>query len=440
MQRLADGDVIQRAVQHDAPAYTDKGGRAGAVRVENIRGSSLDAGANAPSVDVFGWPELKAAGHTLANPGANNSHYNAVRMHLWNGRLGGPGGDARNLAPGPAQTNSSMSAGPETASKGAVDGGLRIWLETEVWYQHSTGNAHDFTSVIPNRMRMQWGYMEKPDGSAASTYLFNNVALNAGAAQPPAWDVTIDQPAGALGVAAQQQYRTLTDGDTVQLDALLAAASIQEKAQAYALVTPALQKHMLLRYPAVYAGMNAASQTAALSGLSGAEVRHLAETTLGLTDARQIHDMILEPLLADQARLEDAFGQFGGQMQGDLLRVGGWTLLKELGATGTALRKASKTVFNIAPKGARYALLDSMSRDEIETLLNGRIDKALFDGWARFKGKSTAWDRWNFINHRVPKAMGKSYWSKQSFDRSREKYDAKKASDNRPRRDVGKYG
>ena len=109
--------VIQRAIKYDDPVKTLDSGRAGRVEVENIRGKPYGESHNSPSVAPFGWPELHTAGHTLANPNANNSHYNAVRMHLWNGRLSGPGDQTWNLAPGPAAVNSSMSAGPEIGGK-----------------------------------------------------------------------------------------------------------------------------------------------------------------------------------------------------------------------------------------------------------------------------------------------------------------------------------
>lgn len=125
--------------------------RAKEVYAENLRGEPLEPAANSPSVSPFGWDELWTAGHTLGNRGGNSSHYNAVRMHLWNGRLGGPGNKTWNLAPGPAKVNSMMSAGPEMAAKLLVDAGHSVWIRTKVSYMNNSTNANDFTSVVDRK-------------------------------------------------------------------------------------------------------------------------------------------------------------------------------------------------------------------------------------------------------------------------------------------------
>ena len=231
--------IVQRATVRDhtmafeTPAYTPNNGRAGRVSVNNIRGKPLGEAANSPTAGTrpIGWDELYNKGHTHANPNANKSHYNAVKMHLMNGRLGGPGTNVNNLAPGPASINSSMSAGPEKAAKAAVSAGKFIWLETSVTYQNNTVNANDVTSVVPNSMTMSWGYMANRSPTN----------FTRGPAQGPAWSETIDQPAGALTVPQQTAYKGFTN--TVDLDAQLNAGGVlvshQELAQAYTLVATA---------------------------------------------------------------------------------------------------------------------------------------------------------------------------------------------------------
>jgi Domain of unknown function (DUF4157) len=388
----APAPVIQRTIAFGAVAYAEKSGRAGSVEVENIEGKPLGAGANAPSVNVFGWPELWAAGHTLG--AINTTHYNAVRMHLWNGRLGGPGNQAWNLAPGPAQINSSMSAGPETASKDAVSAGHKIWLKTEVWYQSSSGLANDFTSVIPNRMKMEWGYM-------------TNIGAR-GPAEPPAWDVPIDQPAGAMTPTQQAVYRGLKDTDTGVLDGMLATASVQTKVQAYTLVTPALQKHMLLKYPDVYRSMSEAERSTALGTLSVSEIDTL-KTLLGIGNIRGFYNEIVFYLLDNAGKLQAVYTALSDPQKKELVEYGGWEVLQPLGATAEPLAKAHWSVFKLYPDVAKYNLLDAMSDVEISTLLGGSIDYSLFVNWAKARGCTTAYSIDNYVTPRLTSDMAQNF-------------------------------
>lgn len=387
--RSASG-VTQRFVALNARvAYTPKNNRAGAVEVENLDGTPYGAGANAPSVDVFGWQQLMAAGHTHAN--VNSTHYNAVRMHLWNGRLGGPGNDWRNLAPGPQQINSSMSAGPETASKDAVSAGDTIWLKTEVWYHSNSGLQTDFQSVIPNRMKMEWGYMLGTGGR--------------GAAQPPAWDVPIDQPAGALSASQQAAYTTLGDLQTADLDTLLAHAAVQTQAQAYSLVTPALKKHMLLHYPDVYQNMGDAERTTALGGLSVAEIDAL-KTLIGVANVPGFYNEIMYFLLADQPKLQDVFKALPGGEKTTIALYGGWELLYALDTEAEPLAKADWRIFSLYPAYRQYDLLDDMSPDAISTLTGGRIKFKLFEAWGEDRVEDpNAFDISNYVAKRLTDGM-----------------------------------
>jgi hypothetical protein len=412
--------VIQRVVNHDAPNYTPKNGRAGSVEVENIWGTPYGPSANSPSIDVFGWPELYTAGHTLANPNANNSHYNAVRMHLWNGRLAGPGDDAKNLAPGPATINSSMSAGPETSAKDAVANKGTIWLKTEVWYQNSTGVANDFTSVVPNRMKMDWGYMLATNGKLAK----NGAGVTKGPAEAPAWDVNIDQPAGSLTTTRQAEYRGLTDADTVNLDTMLTGTSNQEKAQAYGLVTPALKKHILLKYDIIYVGMADTERTNTLNSLNGLEIINLI-TLLGISaDHRMIVNEVLQNLYASRPQLKAVFAQFTPAAQKELLQYGGLNLLVALEEKGENIAKTDWHIFKIYDETRKFALLNTMLRSEISELLNDEVKVDLFNRWANFNGHTTADDKYNFIRTKVNIEMSTKYNRALRFERREEQYQA----------------
>ncbi|MCP5116851.1 MAG: hypothetical protein GY953_38995, partial [bacterium] len=298
-RRRSSAPVIQlKGIDNDPPSVTPKGGRAGIVDVENIHGATYGQAPTSPSVDaVFGWQHLHAAGHTLGN--AHSTHYNAVRMHLWNGRLDGPGDKKWNLAPGPAAINSSMSAGPEMAAKLAVDGGGRIWLKTEVGYQNNGADANDFTNVVPSRMKMEWGYMlTAEDNIAPHIDLFGNSApVKRGPAMAPDWDMAIDQPAGAMTELRKVEYRTLRDDQTADLDLMFAAVSNQEKAQAFEVVSPVLQKHIILNYPEVFMSMGLATRSAALTALDLPSALHLIGTVLRITEPHRLIAEVYHPLI-----------------------------------------------------------------------------------------------------------------------------------------------
>jgi Domain of unknown function (DUF4157) len=420
-------DIVQRSIDHDAPAYTANSGRAGSVEVTNIRGKPLGPSANAPPQNqyVFGWQQLHAAEHTLAHPSTTRSHYNAVRMHLWNGRLGGPGNDDRNLAPGPALVNSSMSAGPETASKDAVSAGYRIWLKTTVTYQNNPGVATDFTCVVPNNMTMSWGYMEDSLGNKAPMYsLGGPTVYTQGAAEPPGWSMAIDQPPGALSSSVKAAYQGYTATDTAALDLRLGTASRQELGQAFGLVIPDLKKYMVLKYRDLYLNMQDTDREEVLTALTVDQIKDLINTTLGLqaTDYRIIYDLVLETLstFTDLTKLQTLFDSFSTILKGSLLTYYQWDLLQHLGDVGRALRKTNRTTFNYAPKGAQYGLLDKMSKSEISTLLNNRSDKKLFDDWAKFNNNKNTDERFRFIQSKVPQALADKYKDSQKIERREE--------------------
>ncbi|MFC5449798.1 hypothetical protein [Paenibacillus aestuarii] len=381
----AVSQMLQRRIDHDAPNYEDKNGRAGKVSVENIRGTSLGPGANAPRVEPIGWRELHDGGHTLAHP--DSTGYNAVRMHLWNGRLDGPGDEELNLAPGPAQINSLMSAGPEQSAKEAVDQRGKIWLETEVSYQNDNVQANDFTSVVPNEISMDWGYMNGNNRGAAEV----------------TWSETIDQPAGALTDDQKDEYRELDDEE--DLDDKLSTASNQEIAQAYNLVIPDLQKYMLLNYDTIFLGMLDEDRETALSTLDENEVIALINM-LGYSDDHiAINFYVLNNLLDDTTLLQDVFKKFSADLQYRIVTYVGEQLLFDLEDYGTELIKAERRYFAILSEEEKYNTLDSMDEDEIDNLFLARIDNNLFENWARSRGNNSDDEAESFFEDNVSKAL-----------------------------------
>ncbi|MFE1288863.1 hypothetical protein [Streptomyces sp. NPDC058751] len=413
----AQAPIVQRATETDGtmtfetPAYTTDQGRAGRVSVNNIRGTALGAAANSPTPGTkpIGWDQLYNHGHTLSNPNPNNSHYNAVKMHLMNGRLGGPGNNTNNLAPGPATVNSSMSAGPETAAKQAVNSGHWIWLETAVAYQTNTVNASDFTSVIPNIMTMSWGLMTN-----ASPTDFTR-----GAAQPPAWSVAINQPAGALTAGQQAAYQALAT--TAQLDAVLRnpvngalLVSGQELAQAYALVTPTLQKHMVINYHDIYLGMDETTAAATLMTLTPAEGYALARALVPTGDPSLIAELVLEPLYsaAGQATLQNIFTLFPTADQVALAVRRSGEILPYIGALGVTLAQTNRTVFNLYDDATTDTILGVLTGTQIDNLLNGSHGwYDLISEWCdrSLGGPATADQREAFLQPRLSGRMMSTY-------------------------------
>ena len=426
----AAAPVMQlKGIENDTPSVTPKGVRAGIVDVQNIRGQTYGEGHNSPSTDaVFGWQQLHAAGHTLGNP--HSTHYNAVRMHLWNGRLDGPGDKTWNLAPGPATINSSMSAGPETASKLAVDGGQRIWLKTEVFYQNSGSDANDFTNVVPNRMKMEWGYMLTADDKIAPNIdLFGTAApVKRGAAMPPAWDVSIDQPAGAMTATRKGEYQALRDDQTGDLDLMFATVSNQEKAQAFEVVTPALKKHIILSYPEVYGSMGEGTRSAVLTTLDLPSVLKLIKDVLLIAQASRLISEVYHPLIVtgQTVRLQLIFKNSATiASQEDQLVAGKWDLIQHLGDEGSWYLKSSYRYFNYVPNDRQPAILDAvlpiMMDSFLETFPGGTTRKLVFDRWAKSKGHTKPGDRLSFIRGKTGNKWADEYQKKMKWDFAKEK-------------------
>lgn len=398
----ASEGIIQRQIFHDPAKFEDDHGRAGLVEVENLRGEEYGPGENSPSVAPIGWNELKDAGHTLANGLPHNSHYNAVRMHLWNGRLGGPGGDVRNLAPGPAQVNSAMSAGPEKGAKDLVEDGNAIWLSTEVTYQTNTVNASDLSSVIPNHIHMEFGRMVPASGGPGKMR-----------GSGVAWDADIDQPAGALTADKQLLYKGVS-GEPA-LESLLHNTSKQEKAQAYGLVPDPLKVPLILKHPEVYQGLGDPEKTAALGAMTAPQVIELI-MALGHPSVGGLIDEVLEKFDAPNL-LSNVFMLLDGALQVKVATHRKGAILGALGQTGKDLARTNYAVFSLyQPRGTagalndQYAILDAMNPNQIGVLLPNRIGGEFFDGWALACGGAVSpEDKLNRIGPRVLPEMANRY-------------------------------
>ncbi len=371
---LTDG-VVQRAYELNRPVdVTTKrfDHRALELRVENLSGQSLGPAANSPSVSPFGWDELWNAGHTLGHRGAHSSHYNAVRMHLWNGRLGGPGNEKWNLAPGPAKVNSMMSAGPETSAKLLVDAGHSVWLHTTLGYLNHSTNANDFTSVVPHRIDMEWGVM----GHAASG----------------TWGSDIDLPVAPLSGPAALEYQTWDPNDAPGLVHKLSTASDQVRAQAYDLVPDdALRLAILQAYPQIYQGMDQLAQGQVLQKLSDPDLATFVGS-LGPDPEQLIHLAVL-PLagVGEAMRAQRVFGALTPQQQRAMLLAFKGPLLQHLGAIGDAFSKTDATIFEYNARMQKARLLGELAAaNQLNAFLAPRSRpqrKQLFDLWASENGQ-----------------------------------------------------
>lgn len=385
LQRLAgnravsDALAVQRAYQlmpnkERDVTYTFDGHRAVKAEARNVRGQSLGPAANSPTASPFGWQELRNAGHTLASGLDHSSHYNAVRMHLINGRLGGPGDDKRNLVPGPAKINSMMSAYPETLAKGLVDAGNSVWLRTEVTYQGNSTNAHDFTSVVANRIKMEWGV----EGHAGTS-----------------WETDIELPVAPLQGADAARYQSWASGNGAALVADLQSKPMQVKAQVFDLVTHNDLKIDILRaFPDVYFGMEPATKGAILRDVNAMHQLPAFLATLHATDtrAKTVEQVLLPLAAAGQTPL----------VQSEFLRLFPaaadqraaivdykWQLTQHLGPIAEALAKTDKVVYSYFPEAAQAGLMDVMPRGEMSAFLAGRTSRErqeCFNNWANERG------------------------------------------------------
>lgn len=349
--------------------------RAKTVRAKNIRGETLGAAANSPSVEPFGWSELKTAGHTLANTSGHNSHYNAVRAHLMNGRLGGPGDEKWNLAPAPAQVNSLMSAGPETAAKNLVDAGHTIWIETTVSYHGNSTTANDFTSVVPNHILMKWGTM---DGNGPEKVPLKD------------WSTSIDLPVAPLQGHEAQEYKDWDSGKSAELVSKLSTQSNQVRAQAFDLVSHDNLKFEIIKaYPSVYLSMERRTKGQVLGRLNVTSRTEFL-TVLGVVTSldRLVEEAILPLAVAGYPLdAQQLFANVNESGQRVMLISWKRELLDHLGAIGNTWSKRDYTIFKYNGDITRAALIQSMSRAELTEFLRIRTKPEriqILDNWAGY--------------------------------------------------------
>lgn len=411
----------QDTMSGDDPQYTADSDRAGTVEVHNLEGTPLGPGTNDPSVEPMGWKELTAAKLTKNPHGAEEpagNPYRAVRMHLFNGRLGGPGNDVRNLAPGPGQMNSAMSGDPETKVKNLVRRKYKVWLKTTVKYLHNNVNGADFTSVIPDHIAMSWGI--EGDASADGS-----------------WSKQIPLPVDPLNPLQEKRYRGWKEsGNDLVLE--LDGASDQVRAQVLGLVpTMDLKIGILTAYPSLFKGASAAGKVDYILSQpdAGARVKFLAEMGVAW-DKRSgddIYQQALKPL-ADAGRRVDAEeiaraahipgvagrGMAEGYGEGFFLAVGSV-------AAEILERDGGANILKFCKKGDyRFKIFEELlRRGSLSAVLMQKItnDAEMFhwlDGWALHRGYFDSGDRIKFIKSVLP-GRGDMYERKRgAHDRAQE--------------------
>lgn len=415
VQRVATGEnglpVIQRrwrqgTMSGEDPTFTPDHDRAGTAEVRHLKGEPLDEGANAPvkSGNPRGWDNLKNKGFTKLAKGGEKpigNPYRAVRMHLFNGRLGGPGDNKHNLAPGPGKINSMMSAQAEDPAKRLVEGGNDVWLKTTVKYKHDTVSNDDFTSVVPNHITMEWGVEGDPDSDES-------------------WSSQIPLPVDSLAPDKVKLYQAWT-GSKEDLVKELDEASDQERAQILGLV-PTIDAKMatLEKCPALYRGVSGADKVNYIMHFSDAAARLRFLQAMGVTwndiSPDDIYIQALAPLYQKGHLLEAAeifelagmTGATGSRMRdryGDdfIETIGGpdagARLVEQQGGAGI-LKRCSDSY--------RPMILDAL-RDR-ETL-RGALPKTIeshdkvfqwLDRWALHNGKNTSQEKIEYISSELP--------------------------------------
>lgn len=436
VQRAAAGGsglpVIQRwtdgTMSGDDPVFQADNGRAGSVEVHNLQGRPLGAAANSPSVEPVGWAQLRQEGYTKMAPGGEKpvgAPYRAVRMHLFNGRLGGPGHNVLNLAPGPGKLNSQMSAQAEDPAKLLVELGYKVWLRTTVRYQDNNTNGANFASVVPNHITMEWGV----EGDPASARR---------------WSSSINLPVDPLSAAQVAVYSTYA-GTAGQLVQEMGAANVsdQMRAQVLGLVpNDQLKLALLNNFPALYRGAEGAEQARYIMLYPTPADRVAFLGRVGVT-AQELFPQALQPLYraGAQAAAEGVFRAWGlsddeqrqmvfhyGEELLQAIGLAGVELVERLGDRGYALVKYYS-------ESDQMILLDTLeSRGTLGALLqsanSSAVRNALLDHWAAHRGNATSDAKTRFIDATgIDQAHKTAYrnW-RNSQDRSIE------YRDNRPRR------
>lgn len=146
-QKKAIQDVssatIQRQIDVLHEDYQENDGRASHAEAV-VFGETLGQGANSPTVDPIGWDEISE----------KFIMDDVYRMHLWNGRLGGPGDETWNLTPGLSDVNTDM-AGEEVNAQAEANSGNIVSLSTDVDYGHSNDD-NEPEYYYPSHIAFEW--------------------------------------------------------------------------------------------------------------------------------------------------------------------------------------------------------------------------------------------------------------------------------------------
>jgi hypothetical protein len=150
---------IQRATVSQSPRYMPglRKKRPTSVTVRIKDNKVLSKGANSPKkqveMDMAGWNTMSQAFEW------NNQECSdyIVKMHLWNGRLGGPGTDARNLVPGKNTENTEMARNIESKMQRHFTNNdcKEMEIETSVRYDHSS-NENSPLYNYPSKINVKW--------------------------------------------------------------------------------------------------------------------------------------------------------------------------------------------------------------------------------------------------------------------------------------------
>lgn len=365
------GGVVQLAILPGSTAkYTDAGHtRARTVEVENLAGHAYGPGHNSPTASVFGWTQLGNGGHILG-AGANSTHYNAVRMHLWSGRAGGPGNNAKNLVPGPAHVNSKMSAGPEAYLKNMINTGNRMWMKTEVTYAQNNNNPADFLNVVPNKITMEVGKMKKGRKYAA----IGDVGPFGKGLPIVTWNQDIDLPGNPLAPADKTAIRNYQSN--LDKDAMLQRVqnfSLQQLTAAYnALRVSVLKIQLMKAYPGIFQNMGGEGKADYLGLIAAHKIADTLRVDHGIASHKEVVDNVYNPLIESGrlARLQVVFNAYTQAEKKSQLKYGGWGMMEPMWGFCSQLVLTDFKVFKTLPVGIQYAKFSLLTDNERRDLIN----------------------------------------------------------------------
>jgi hypothetical protein len=413
---------------------TTSGERAGLVSAWDID-EDLGSGANSTVSGVAPWGWATVEARRLVHKSSEDPDYGAVKGHLWNGALGGPGESQWNLAPIPQNVNRRMSARAEEPAKTLLRDSpnqMRIWLETSVTYAGS-GSSADLTSVMASHIQMTWGLMKGlgqrgrdgrdkavghwEEGITLPVEVMSSRAIrsivqtvNKAVRDKNRDDLLANfvRPSANLATTQAATRATLaTTNPQASIDQsnVLVSTTPQQQAEAFQAISFDAQRIVAVNRPDLFCQLSIYAKSELLAEMEDDEHRVLGKEMA----PQEVAKHILFPLLTiDPSRVDHAFRNLldTPAKRHECIKASGWPLLQSLGGATIIdlIEVDSNQVYNLieddglkarlirdlSPSDRRNKLLKSLNSDQRKDLLMAWIVK---DAPPAYQDPST-WANW----------------------------------------------